>query len=92
MFDYIRQQLELSGKLLSISIRMLPIGKGEVYAFVPATASQYSIYQFNSGGLYPMGKRELELVRNDAKDVVIDHICDYINQRKDHYCIFEEPN
>lgn len=96
--EYLQNQLSLGGKTLSNYINQHPLQYGQVYSFVPKGTSQGSLYNFKSGGIYFSNKESLSNgpilipIRNDAKDILINIINEFIQNTDDNCCIFEEPN
>lgn len=95
--DYLRGQLELSGKTLAKLVRSQFFSEGKVFAFVPENTPSELLYRFEAGGIYPYKKRLPQIspaivpIQNDAKPIVMNNILQYLQQKKENCCLFEEP-
>ena len=97
-YKYIKGQLEKGGKSLSNLLSGLPLENGKVFSFVPEQASENSISNFSSGGLYPLDKEvilksenELVPIQNDARPYVLSIIKSYLIADAENCCLFEDP-
>src|SRR5437762_3538116 len=96
-FNYLRKYLNLANKTLSNYVVKLPIEIDKVYSFVPEETYEDSLYDFSSGGIYPVEKDSLRnrpsltQIRNDARSIIIQKIYEHINANKNNCCILEDP-
>lgn len=94
--NYVKQELSRGG-ILSDCINELPLANGAIYAFVPAKASDSNLYDFESGGIYPVDEKLLEErpgstpIQNDARPFVIEIIQQYLTSDEVNSCLFEDP-
>jgi hypothetical protein len=95
-FDYLQEQLDLSGKTLANQLMAKSLTEGKVFAYVPENTRSELLYRFETGGIYPFDRSLLQNspalvpIQNDARPVVIDHIVQYLQQSKEHCCLFED--
>lgn len=95
-FAYLQEQLDLSGKTLANLLLLMLLTKGRVFAYVPENTPSELLYRFGSGGIYPFDKSLLQNrpalvpIQNDAEPVVINYILQYLQENKEHCCMFEE--
>jgi hypothetical protein len=94
--EYFRQQLDLSGKMLSNQLLKLKLESGKIFSIVPEFTTDEKLQKFNSGGIYKSDqdalKRGVTLieVQNDSKPELLKSILNYLPQNSNNCCVFEE--
>jgi hypothetical protein len=96
-FDYLQEQLYLSGKTLANQMMLTSLTAGKVFAYMPENTPLEILCRFETGGIYPFdrsllqNKPALVPVQNDSRPVAINYILQYLQDDKKHCCLFEEP-
>ena len=93
-FAYVRSQLD-KGNTLSGCINMLPIEKGELFAFVPDGTSENLLFKFESGGIYSYedelnAKQTVIRIKNESKPLVMREIELHLTSSINNCCLFED--
>lgn len=96
-FLYLKDQLDLSGKILSNELQKISYKEGKVFAIVPKNISDEHLYNFSSGGLYDVDKRLFKKspilipVQNNSRPILIKHVFKYLYEDNENCCVFEDP-
>jgi hypothetical protein len=99
-FNYLRNQLRMGSKTLSVSLDKLPLENGKLYSFVPKNVSEKALYDFENGGLYDLDENSQILtnssllvpIPNGARPVVKNSIIEYLKSSNENCCMMEEPS
>jgi hypothetical protein len=93
-FTYIRKQLDM-GKTLSSCINAISLEIAKVFALVPEATSEKQLFNFDSGGIYPLEKAAIKEgsivpIRNDSKQLVIKEVLSHLSSNMNNCSLFED--
>lgn len=81
--QYLKEHLDLSGKVFAKQMQTLSLSKGRVFAIVPEDTPSERLFKFKQGWIEPM---------DDVDPFVIEYIITYLEDQKDNCCLIEEPH